>query len=144
MSDRNGQTPLDQSTQDPPGTGDRESAAGIFARIQRNRSRAISQWAVTAQQARKATGSAEAESGTTVRLERIDPDADPAKIIEGEPAFPRSTTMRTLIRYPALGLVAVIPVATVLLKSPKTRRTLYRIGHYALEQRLWKQVKRYL
>ena len=68
----------------------------------------------------------------------------------GAPAgdtFPRSQTMRMLLRYPtaatALGLAMAIPAATLLLRNHTTRKALYKTGKLLAEQQVWKQIKHF-
>lgn len=61
-------------------------------------------------------------------------------------SFPRSKTMRALLRYPtlttAVGLAVAVPMATLVLRTPAARQTLLRIGKFAAEQEVWKHVRR--
>lgn len=68
----------------------------------------------------------------------------------GAPAddtFPRSQTMRLLLRYPtaatALGLAMAIPAATLLLRNHTTRKALYKTGKLLAEQQVWKQIRHF-
>lgn len=54
--------------------------------------------------------------------------------------FPRSRTLRVLLRHPEIGLLLAVPAATVLLRSSATRKALYRIGKLYAEREAWKQV----
>lgn len=73
-----------------------------------------------------------------------------SKAEAGAPAddiFPRSQTMRLLLRYPtaatALGLAMAIPAATLLLRNHTTRKALYKTGKLLAEQQVWKQIRHF-
>lgn len=66
---------------------------------------------------------------------------------EGNPnTFPRSHTIRTLLRYPtattAVGVALAIPVATMLLRNQVTRKALLKTGKFLASEEVWKTLKK--
>lgn len=57
--------------------------------------------------------------------------------------FPRSKTFRFLLRNPEITLLASLPLAHLLLRSPAIRRTALQLGRFTLRQQVWKQVRRF-
>ncbi|MDO4231946.1 MAG: hypothetical protein Q4D19_07435 [Lautropia sp.] len=58
--------------------------------------------------------------------------------------FPRSKTLRFLLKHPGIGLLVAVPTATVMLRSASTRRALYRLGRIYGEREVWRAVDRLL
>ena len=84
--------------------------------------------------------SAAAASGWEAALEGVSD-------VPADDTFPRSQTMRLLLRYPtaatALGLAMAIPAATLLLRNHTTRKALYKTGKLLAEQQVWKQIRHF-
>lgn len=78
-----------------------------------------------------------------VDFEVVDEDApDRAADQPDTGQFPRSMTMRTLSRYPVIGLLIAAPAVGLVLRNPGIRQSLYRVGRMLVEQQMWAQIER--
>lgn len=58
--------------------------------------------------------------------------------------FPRSRTLRLLLKHPEIALLVAVPAASVMLRSAATRKALFRLGKLYGEREVWRAVDRLL
>lgn len=58
--------------------------------------------------------------------------------------FPRSKTLRLLLKHPEIALLVAVPAASVLLRSAATRKALFRLGKIYGQREVWRAVDRLL
>lgn len=105
----------------PKGRPRREPPDAIFDRINRRRA------------ARRTRAASAVPSAPTTTPVRIDELVEPVPMADGvtpvpeavmPETFPRSTTMRALLRHPAVAVGIGVPAAVLLLRNPAARRVL--------------------